>query len=127
MPSPFPCSPVTRECSWKKTQIEKKKKTVSGWVSISLVKKQTHGRRDIKTFFRNISFFFLMLKKHGRVIEKLRWIFESISHISETNTSTSLSRHEQVCYMRLCFERSFSIIVLLWRKYLWLTLKILPF
>ena len=21
---PFPCSPVTRECSWKKTQIEKK-------------------------------------------------------------------------------------------------------
>ena len=26
MPSPFPCSPVIRECSWKKTQIEKKKK-----------------------------------------------------------------------------------------------------
>ena len=25
MPSPFPCSPVIRECSWKKTQIEKKK------------------------------------------------------------------------------------------------------
>ena len=24
MPSPFPCSPVIRECSWKKTQIEKK-------------------------------------------------------------------------------------------------------
>ena len=24
MPSPFPCSPVVRECSWKKTQIEKK-------------------------------------------------------------------------------------------------------
>ena len=26
MPSPFPCSPVIRECSWKKTQIEKKNK-----------------------------------------------------------------------------------------------------
>ena len=25
MPSPFPCGPVIRECSWKKTQIEKKK------------------------------------------------------------------------------------------------------
>ena len=24
MPSPFPCSPVIRECSWKKTQIQKK-------------------------------------------------------------------------------------------------------
>ena len=24
MPSPFPCGPVIRECSWKKTQIEKK-------------------------------------------------------------------------------------------------------
>ena len=24
MPSNFPCSPVIRECSWKKTQIEKK-------------------------------------------------------------------------------------------------------
>ena len=24
MPSPFPCSPVIRECSWKKTQIPKK-------------------------------------------------------------------------------------------------------
>ena len=24
MPSPFLCSPVIRECSWKKTQIEKK-------------------------------------------------------------------------------------------------------
>ena len=24
MPSPFPCSPVIRECSWNKTQIEKK-------------------------------------------------------------------------------------------------------
>ena len=23
MSSPFPCSPVIRECSWKKTQIEK--------------------------------------------------------------------------------------------------------
>ena len=27
MPSSFPCSPVIRECSWKKTQIEKKKVT----------------------------------------------------------------------------------------------------
>ena len=26
MPSPFPCSPVIRKCSWKKTHIEKKKK-----------------------------------------------------------------------------------------------------
>ena len=26
MPSSFPCSPVIRECLWKKTQIEKKKK-----------------------------------------------------------------------------------------------------
>ena len=26
MPSPFPCSPVIRECSWRKTQIEKKNK-----------------------------------------------------------------------------------------------------
>ena len=26
MPSPFPCSPVIRECLWKKTHIEKKKK-----------------------------------------------------------------------------------------------------
>ena len=25
MPSPFPCSPVIRECSWQKTQIAKKK------------------------------------------------------------------------------------------------------
>ena len=25
MPSPFPCSPVIREYSWKKTEIEKKK------------------------------------------------------------------------------------------------------
>ena len=25
MPSPFPCSPVIRECSWKKTPIKKKK------------------------------------------------------------------------------------------------------
>ena len=25
MPSPFPCSPVIRECSWKKTQREKKR------------------------------------------------------------------------------------------------------
>ena len=24
MPSTFPCSPVVRECLWKKTQIEKK-------------------------------------------------------------------------------------------------------
>ena len=24
MPSPFPCSPVICECSWSKTQIEKK-------------------------------------------------------------------------------------------------------
>ena len=24
MPSPFPCSPVIRDCSWRKTQIEKK-------------------------------------------------------------------------------------------------------
>ena len=24
MPSPFPCRPVIRQCSWKKTQIEKK-------------------------------------------------------------------------------------------------------
>ena len=27
MPSPFPCNPVIRECSWNKTQIEKKKQT----------------------------------------------------------------------------------------------------
>ena len=27
MPSPFPCSPVICECSWKKTQTEKKKKS----------------------------------------------------------------------------------------------------
>ena len=26
MPFPFPCRPVIRECSWKKTQIERKKK-----------------------------------------------------------------------------------------------------
>ena len=25
MPSPFPCSPVICECSWKKTHIEKQK------------------------------------------------------------------------------------------------------
>ena len=24
MPSPYPCSPVIRECLWKKTQIKKK-------------------------------------------------------------------------------------------------------
>ena len=24
MPSPFPCSPVIRECLWKETQVEKK-------------------------------------------------------------------------------------------------------
>ena len=40
MPSPFPCSPVSRECSWKKTQIEKKKlfRTMSdlSFVSICL-------------------------------------------------------------------------------------------
>ena len=28
MPSPFPCSPVMREWSWKKTQIEKKRKPI---------------------------------------------------------------------------------------------------
>ena len=32
MPSPFPCSPVIREWSWKKTQIEKKKK--KNWKNI---------------------------------------------------------------------------------------------
>ena len=34
MPSPFPCSPVIRECLWKKTQIEKKKKKkeISPWL-----------------------------------------------------------------------------------------------
>ena len=30
MPSPFPRSPVFRECSWKKTQIKKKKKKIAG-------------------------------------------------------------------------------------------------
>ena len=35
MPSPFPCSPVIRECSWKKTQIEKKN-TVP-WFSLEAV------------------------------------------------------------------------------------------
>ena len=28
MPFPFPCSAVIRECSWKKTHIEKKKKKI---------------------------------------------------------------------------------------------------
>ena len=28
MPSPFPCSPVIRKCSWKKTQTKKKKNNV---------------------------------------------------------------------------------------------------
>ena len=28
MPSPFPCSPVIRECSWNKTHIEKKIRSV---------------------------------------------------------------------------------------------------
>ena len=33
MPSTFPCSPVIRECSWKKTKIEKesKNKRLHGW------------------------------------------------------------------------------------------------
>ena len=31
MPSPFPCSPVIREWSWKKTQIEKKQKKNRSW------------------------------------------------------------------------------------------------
>ena len=33
MPSPFPCSPVIRECSWKKAHIERKyilKKCICG-------------------------------------------------------------------------------------------------
>ena len=30
MPSPFPYSPVIRECSWNKTQIEKIKKITKG-------------------------------------------------------------------------------------------------
>ena len=33
MLSPFPCSPVIRECSWKKAQIEKKKKKQGNDVS----------------------------------------------------------------------------------------------
>ena len=31
MPSPFPCSPVVGECSWKKTQVEKKKIETPEW------------------------------------------------------------------------------------------------
>ena len=41
MPSLFPCSPVVGECSWKKTQMEKKK--------LILFQKRTslfHLRRD---------------------------------------------------------------------------------
>ena len=36
MPSLFPCSPVIRECSWKKTQLEKKQ---TKWDVIGLVPK----------------------------------------------------------------------------------------
>ena len=35
MPSPFPCSPVVRECSGKKTQIEKKSFVHKLWSLIS--------------------------------------------------------------------------------------------
>ena len=39
MPSPFPCSPVTREWSWKKIQIEKKKKGI--FCTLVLIKLNT--------------------------------------------------------------------------------------
>ena len=38
MPSPFPCSPVNRDWSWKKTPIEKKKKIKNGYNSLWNVK-----------------------------------------------------------------------------------------
>ena len=45
MPSPFPCSPVIRECSWKKTQIEKKK---HNWILLIL------RQMLVKSFCSNI-------------------------------------------------------------------------
>ena len=36
MPSPFPCSPVIRKCSWKKTLIEEKKILVQGTITQSV-------------------------------------------------------------------------------------------
>ena len=39
MPSPFSCSPVIRECSWKKTLIEKKKEDSAGNILCAEVQK----------------------------------------------------------------------------------------
>lgn len=75
----------------------------SVWVAL---KKQTHNRK-IKSFIRTIAFLSI-LQKHVRVIKKLCWMFERNSHFFETNTHTSLSRHEQICSMRLCLEKCFS-------------------
>ena len=43
MPSPFPCIPVIREYSWKKTQIEKKKLLCTFLVEIYYILSTTGG------------------------------------------------------------------------------------
>ena len=64
MPSPFPWSPVNRECSWKKTQIEKN-------IYIYLI---------LWLFFKNSSFFLLKKTPIFVVIDR----FASLSEIKST-------------------------------------------
>ena len=46
MPSPFPCSPVIRECSWKKTQIGKKKTFCSMAASVAEIYIQENQQQE---------------------------------------------------------------------------------
>ena len=40
MATPFPCSPVIRECSWKETQIEKKSSNITGETEIQYLQQE---------------------------------------------------------------------------------------
>ena len=51
MPSPFPCSPVIRECSWKNTLIEKNgKKKVLAIPSITTNRRSAVCQEDLKPY-----------------------------------------------------------------------------
>ena len=50
IPSPFPCSPVISECSWKKTHIEKKNKKQK-----KTKKKQESDENDVSFYTMFVS------------------------------------------------------------------------
>ena len=89
---PFPCSPVIHECSWKKIQIEKKKKSISRtgnliWDALrnsvrfaQFKKREKHPWRSV-TFSKVAGYYKLKVFFTFFKLYKWYWIVQRISYV----------------------------------------------